>query len=44
MRGFVVMAMFLASFADAAWNDYTSVRELELNADGIEAFTIDPGA
>jgi len=44
MRGFVVMAMFLASFADAAWNDYTSVRELELNADGIEAFTIDAGA
>lgn len=44
MRSFIVMAMFLASFADAAWNDYSSVRELKLEAGGIEQFQIDAGA
>ena len=44
MRGFIVMAMFAASFADAAWNDYTTVQELELDADGIENLHIDAGA
>ncbi|MGI9236958.1 MAG: hypothetical protein ACR2QZ_06150 [Woeseiaceae bacterium] len=44
MRSFIVMAMFVASFADAAWNDYTSVRELKLDANGIQSFQIDAGA
>ncbi|MGB5257095.1 MAG: hypothetical protein WBN44_07560 [Woeseiaceae bacterium] len=44
MRGLVIMAMFLASFADAAWNDYKTVRELRLDASGIESFEIDAGA
>lgn len=44
MRGYIVIAMFVASFADAAWNDYTTVRELNLDADGIENFQIDAGA
>lgn len=44
MRGFIVIAMFVASFADAAWNDYTTVRELKLDADGIESLQIDAGA
>ena len=44
MRGLLIMAMFVASFADAAWNDYTTVRELKLDAKGIENFEIDAGA
>jgi DUF4097 and DUF4098 domain-containing protein YvlB len=44
MRGFIVIAMFVASFADAAWNDYTTVRELKLDAEAIEVFEIDAGA
>lgn len=44
MRSFIVMMMFLASFADAAWNDYSTVRELKMDADGIESLQIDAGA
>lgn len=44
MRSFIVMAMFLASFADAAWNEYTEVRELKLDADGIDKLVIEAGA
>lgn len=44
MRGLLIMAMFVASFADAAWNDYTTVRELKLDAKGIENLEIDAGA
>lgn len=44
MRSLIVIAMFAASFADAAWNDYTTVRELKLDADAIEVFEIDAGA
>ena len=44
MRSFVVMAMFLASFAHAAWNDYTEERDLELDTDGIDGLEIDAGA
>lgn len=44
MRGLLIMAMFLASFADAAWNDYKTVRELRLEAGGIDNFEIDAGA
>lgn len=44
MRGFIVMAMFLASFANAAWTDYSAVRELKLDAKGIDHLEIDAGA
>ncbi len=44
MRSFVVMAMFLASFSHAAWTDYEEVRELSLDADGIEELDIRAGA
>ncbi len=44
MRSLIVIAMFVASFADAAWNDYTTVRELKLDAEAIEVFEIDAGA
>jgi len=44
MRSIIVMAMFLASFADAAWRDYTTVRDLKVDAAGIESFEINAGA
>ena len=44
MRSFVVMAMFLASFAHAAWTDYEEVRDLSLDADGIDKLDIRAGA
>jgi hypothetical protein len=44
MRSIIVMAMFLASFADAAWKDYTTVRDLKVDAAGIERFEINAGA
>jgi len=44
MRSFIVMAMFLASFSHAAWNEYTEVRELKLDADGIDSLAVDAGA
>ena len=44
MRSFVVMAMFVASFAHAAWNDYTEERDLELDAGDIDALEIKAGA
>jgi len=44
MRSLIVMAMFSASLADAAWNDYEEVRDLELDANGVSEFEIDAGA
>lgn len=44
MRSFIVMAMFLASFANAAWTDYSEVRDLKLNTKGIDRLEIDAGA
>lgn len=44
MRSFIVMAMLMASFASAAWNDYTESRRLELDADGIDSIEIKAGA
>jgi hypothetical protein len=38
------MAMFLASFADAAWNDYTTVRNLKMDAAGVERLEVVAGA
>lgn len=31
MRGFIVMAMFLAGFANSAWKDDSEARDLELD-------------
>jgi len=44
MRSFIVMAMFVASFANAAWNEFTEVRELNQNADGINKLVVKAGA
>ncbi len=44
MRSFVVMAMFAASFAHAGSGDFEEVRELSLDADGIERLRIKAGA
>lgn len=44
MRGLIVMAMFLAGFADAAWTDYTEDRNLKLDAEGIDNLEINAGA
>lgn len=44
MRSFIVIAMFTASLAHAAWNGYTEDRELELDADGISALEVDARA
>lgn len=44
MRGFIVMAMFVASLASAAYNDFEETRELNLDAKGIEELSIEAGA
>lgn len=44
MRGFIVMAMFAVSLAQAGSEDYTEVRELMLDSDGLTEFVIDAGA
>lgn len=44
MRSFIVMAMFAASLAEAAWFDYEERRDLELDAAGIGELEIDAGA
>ena len=44
MRAIIILAMFAVSLANAAWNDYEEVRELELASDGIDLLEIDAGA
>lgn len=44
MRGFIVMAMFTASFASAGWSDYEEIRDLNLGANGVSRLSIDAGA
>jgi len=44
MRSFIVMGMFLASFASMAGNDYHEDRELGIDAGGLEAMRIEAGA
>ena len=44
MRSFIVMAMFTASLANAAWNGYIEDRSLELPAAGVQALEIESGA
>ncbi len=44
MRSFIVIAMFTASLAHAAWNGYTEDRTLELDGDGVAEMKIDAAA
>jgi len=44
MRSFIVMAMFVATFAEADWSDYEEVRDLSLDAEDISQFSIKAGA
>ncbi len=45
MRSIIVLGMFIASLANAAWNDeYQEVRDLNLDASGISALEIEAGA
>jgi len=44
MRGFIVMAMFAASLAQAGSKQYSEVRDLELAAEGLSELFIDAGA
>lgn len=44
MRSFIVMGMFLASFAQAGPKDYQQDRDLSVDAVGIAQLTIDAGA
>ena len=44
MRGFIVMAMFVATLAQADSKEYTEVRDLALESAGLAEFVIDAGA
>ncbi len=44
MRSFIVLMMFVASFAYAGWSNYEEVRDLTLDADGIVRLSINAGA
>lgn len=44
MRRFIVMTMFLASCASAAAGDYKEVRDLTVDAEGVETLIINVGA
>ncbi len=44
MRSIIVMAMFTASLAGAAWSDYEEQRDLNLGASGIALVDIEAGA
>jgi hypothetical protein len=44
MRTVLILAMFAASLADAAWSDYEETRDLTLDAEGVDTVEIDAGA
>lgn len=44
MRSFIVVTLFVAALASAAWNDHTETRDMQLDADGIRMLEIDAGA
>ncbi|MDZ7645611.1 MAG: hypothetical protein U5K76_16120 [Woeseiaceae bacterium] len=44
MRTLLIMLMFAASLAHAAWSDHEEARELVLDASGLEVLRIDAGA
>ncbi len=43
MRGFIFMTMFFSGFASAGWSDYEEVRNLTLDAGGIQKLSIVAG-
>jgi len=44
MRTFLILGMFTASLANAAWRDYEETRDLTLDAAGIDSVVIEAGA
>jgi len=44
MRTFLILGMFTASLANAAWRDYQETRDLTLDAAGIGTVVIEAGA
>ncbi len=44
MRSILIMVVFTASLANAAWDEYEEVRDLNLSAGGISALEIEAGA
>jgi len=44
MRTFLILGMFAASLADAAWKDYEEIRDLTLDASGVDIVEIEAGA
>ncbi len=44
MRTFLILGMFTASLAHAAWRDYEETRDLTLDAGGIDTVVIEAGA
>ena len=44
MRTILLLGMFTASLASAAWSDYQETRDLRLDAGGIDTVKIDAGA
>ena len=44
MRGFIVIAMFTASLAQAGGSDYEEVRDLTLDASDVKTLSINAGA
>ena len=44
MRTFLILGMFTASLAHAAWSDYEEARDLNLDASGLNSVKIEAGA
>lgn len=44
MRTFLILGMFTASLATAAWRDYEEARDLTLDAGGVDTVAIEAGA
>ena len=44
MRTFLILGMFTASLASAAWRDYEETRDLTLDAAGIDTIVVEAGA
>ena len=44
MRSFIVMAMFVATLAQAGFSDYEEVRDMDIDAKGISQLSIKAGA
>ena len=44
MRSYILITLFVASLAQAAWNEHTETREMQLDAGGVRILEIDAGA